>query len=110
MSTIDGYWGIDTTKALQSYFGLQETGYVNHQWADNKQPALTGGWEWNYTQIGDNVIRKLQKLLGTEVDGLFGYNDICALQRRMGTCVDGVLSAGSSCVKELQKRVFNGYI
>ena len=107
---VDGYWGTDTTKMLQSYFGLSQTGCVCHQWADNRQAALTGGWEWDYTGYGDQTVRSLQSLLGTTVDGLLGTSDIKALQRRMGTYVDGTLSAGSECVKALQRRLLNGYI
>ena len=107
---VDGYWGSDTTRALERYFGLPVTGIVPNQWADNKQAGLTTGWQWDYTGYGCNLIKRLQAMLGTDVDGLFGQNDIRALQSRMGTFEDGTLRAGSSCIKELQRRLTNGYV
>ena len=101
---IDGYWGMDTTRAIQGWLGLPQTGCIYDQWADNKQPGLTSGWYWNYSANGDDTIRGLQRKLGTDVDGIFGYVDICALQNRMGTPVDGYLSAGSPCIKEIQRK------
>lgn len=106
----DGYWGIDTTRALQAYFGLPQTGYVYHQWADNRQPALTSGWHWDYSQTGDVLICNLQSFLGTATDGLFGSNDIRALQRHMGCVQDGTLDVGSNTIKIMQRRLGNGIL
>lgn len=107
---VDGYWGEGTTKALQAYFGLTQDGIVAHQWPDNAQPAFTSGWQYDYTQIGANVIRSLQSVLGVTTDGIIGYNTIVALQTRMGTYVDGRLDEGSTCVQEMQRRLNRGVL
>lgn len=108
--TVDGYWGMDTTRALQAFFGLLPDGDIWHQWAPNvsANPALTSGWNCDDTLIGDAVIRSLQLYLGVMADGIFGTNTIMALQSHLGTYVDGVLGAGSSCVKVLQNRLNQG--
>lgn len=107
---IDGYWGEGTTKALQAYFGLAQDGVVAHQWPDNAQPAFTSGWQYDYTQIGADVVRSLQSVLGVTTDGILGYNTIVALQTRMGTYVDGRLDEGSTCVQEMQRRLNRGVL
>lgn len=104
----DGYWGSGTTTALQNRFGTNPDGIVSHQWPANQQGAFTSGWQYDYTQIGSDVIRALQAYLGVDTDGIMGYNTICALQRKMGTEVDGELWGPSACVKEMQRRLNNG--
>ena len=109
---IDGYWGQDTTIALQSYFGMLETGNIHHQWAPNIQanPGLTSGWLCDDTLIGDVAIRRLQELLGVDADGIMGEATIRNLQVRMGTPADGRLDAGSTCIRELQSRLNQGWL
>ena len=106
--TEDGYWGAETTKALQTYYGTVVDGEVWHQWPANAQDACTGGWQYDYTQQGSPVIRALQRDLGVTTDGILGADTIRALQTRMGTYVDGKLDAGSSCVAEMQRRLNAG--
>lgn len=104
---VDGYWGRDTTAALQTYFGTVVDGEVWHQWQANldKNPALTYGWEADSSLAGSPVIRALQNRLGVNPDGIIGTETIIALQNRLGTYADGVLDAPSPCVKELQRRL-----
>lgn len=104
----DGYWGADTTRALQTYFGTAVDGEVWHQWPDNAQSACTSGWQYDYTQQGSPVIRALQNKLGVDTDGILGANTISVLQKVMGTVVDGTLDEGSSCVAEMQRRLNAG--
>lgn len=106
--TEDGYWGTETTKALQTYYGTVVDGEIWHQWPANAQDACTGGWQYDYTQQGSPVIRALQRDLGVTTDGLLGADTIRALQTRMGTYVDGKLDAGSTCVAEMQRRLNAG--
>lgn len=108
--TIDGYWGSDTTRALQGYFSLNQTGQIYHQWAPNiaANPALTSGWNCDSTLLGDTTIRFLQSFLGVEADGIMGSGTICALQSYFGTYADGVLDAGSVTVQILQSRLNAG--
>lgn len=106
----DGYWGSDTTRALQRHYGTVVDGEVWHQWAPNVQanPALTTGWMCDETLEGSPVIRALQTDLGTSVDGIFGTNDIRAMQARCGTVVDGTLWGPSPCIAEFQRRLNAG--
>ncbi len=108
----DGYWGSGTTAALQAYMRSASTGVINHQWAPNinANPGLTSGWYCDDTLEGDPNIRIFQFRLHTTGDGIFGTNDIRALQSRMGTYVDGVLSAGSPCIREMQRRLNDGWL
>lgn len=106
--SVDGYWGEETTRALQTHYGTVVDGEVWHQWPANAQAACTGGWRYDYTQQGSMVIRALQRDLGVTVDGLFGADTVRALQARMGTVVDGRLDAGSTCVQEMQRRLNAG--
>ena len=107
---VDGYWGNDTTTALQRYFGTPVDGVVSHQWPDNvrRNKGLTYGWETDYTQAGSTMIRALQRHVGTPVDGILGEVDIRAIQTRMGTYVDGILGSPSPCIKEIQRRLNAG--
>ena len=108
--TVDGYWGRDTTRALQARFGLLDTGNVYHQYRPNvdANPALTSGWYCDDTLIGDALIRRLQSYVGADADGVLGTSTVKALQRMMGTLADGVLDADSACVREMQVRLLNG--
>lgn len=107
---VDGYWGRDTTAALQAYFGTVVDGEIWHQWRANlaNNPALTYGWEADSSQAGSPVIRALQNYLGVPADGIVGSETIWALQEHLGTYADGVLTAPSPCVKELQRRLNAG--
>lgn len=84
---VDGYWGEQTTRALQRYFGTPEDGEIT-------EPSL--------------LVMAMQRTLGVEADGYLGPITISALQRRMGTPVDGEIWRPSPCVKELQKRLNEG--
>ena len=108
--TIDGYWGSDTTRTLQGYFSLAQTGQIYHQWAPNiaTNPALTSGWNCDDTLAGDSTIQCLQSFLGVEADGIMGSGTIRALQNYFGTYADGILEAGSVSVQILQSRLNAG--
>ena len=107
---VDGWWGNDTTTALQRHYGTPVDGVVSHQWPANvaANPGLTYGWETDYTQAGSTVIRALQRDLGVDDDGLFGRDSITALQQRLGTYADGRIDGPSQCVKALQRALNDG--
>lgn len=110
--TADGYWGTDTTRALQKVLGTPVDGVVSSQssaWR-SQNPGLTTGWEWVSSPRGSQVIQALQRKIGVAVDGLIGPTTIRALQKRMGTTQDGVLSKESTCITALQKRLQKGTI
>ena len=95
----DGWWGSDTTMALQRHFGLSQTGWVDSQPASqaDSNPALAGGWDWqpDGSAGGSTTISALQKMVGAGVDGLIGPATISALQARYGVAQDGVLDGPS---------------
>lgn len=105
--TVDGYWGKNTTKRLQQVLGTTADGEVWHQWAGNKQPAFTTGWQYDKTQKGSPVIKAMQKKLGVPADGIIGKNTINALikhyAKTSGAKADGKLDAKSITVKAMQK-------
>ena len=108
----DGYWGADTTRALQRVLGTPVDGIVSSQssaWR-SQNPGLTSGWEWVSDPVGSQLIQALQRKLGVEADGLIGPGTIRALQQRMGTPQDGCLSDQSQCITVLQQRLQKGTI
>lgn len=109
---VDGYWGEATTRRLQQVLGTTVDGEVWHQWAANKQPAFTSGWQYDKTQKGSPVIRAMQKKLNVTADGIIGKNTINALIKRYaktsGAKADGKLDAKSITVKAMQKALNSG--
>lgn len=105
---VDGYWGPETTRALQRHYGTIVDGEIWHQRPHSAQPACTAGWFYDWTYMGSRVIRALQQDLGVPDDGLLGGITIRALQRRLGTPADGRLDAPSRCVMALQRALNEG--
>lgn len=112
---VDGYWGANTTTALQTYLGTPVDGVVSSQsnyWR-SKNPGLTTGWEWvsESKAEGSQLIIALQKKLGVTQDGLIGTNTIKALQKKLAAGdADGVFDAPSPAVKQLQTNLNAGKI
>lgn len=107
---VDGWWGKETTKALQRYFGITVDGVVSSQYAayEKENPGLVGGWDWVRHPNGSPTVKKIQELVGADVDGILGPNTISAMQAYLGTPVDGEVWGPSSMVKEMQKRLNAG--
>lgn len=104
---IDGYWGKETTKALQRTLGTPVDGIISGQYKNhitNKLYAVSFGPPFT----GSLVIKALQKLIGAKVDGFIGPETIRKLQAYLGTIVDGRISKPSMMVKEMQRRLNNG--
>lgn len=108
----DGWWGTDTTRALQRALGTPEDGEVWGQVEANAQPALTSGWVYDYPEHdGSPCIAALQErigMTGKDVDGVMGPATIACLQLAMGTASDGELWGPSPCVAEMQRRLNAG--
>ena len=106
--SIDGYWGRDTTTALQKALGYVADGEVWGQYSGNRQylPNCTSGWKWSANPSGSAVIRALQARLGATVDGIVGQATVKALQRILGVGQDGV--CGPKTVTALQKSLNGG--
>lgn len=113
--TVDGYWGNNTTLALQKYFGTPQDGVVSSQdvgWK-SRNGGLTSGWEWvKHAGRGSQLMRKIQAALGVTVDGLFGpttANAIIARYANETGCIqDGKLDAASPTIKAMQRHLNAG--
>ena len=86
--TVDGWWGVETTKALQEVLGCRSIdGIVSRQPKSNRQylaHAAATSWEfkgWPGYIGGSEVIKALQAKIGTGVDGYFGRGSVGALQQ-----------------------------
>ena len=104
--TVDGYWGPNTTKALQKIFGTTVDGKVSNQYKcyKDQNPGLEDGWEWEDDPSGYSpLIKAIQKMVGATQDGHIGPKTIKAIQKYFGCTQDGVFSAKSPCIKKLQQ-------
>lgn len=102
----DGYWGEDTTKALQRELKTYVDGIISGQYSNSTTKNI-GGVSFS-TKTGSNVVKALQKKVGVKQDGYLGPNTIKALQKYLGTYQDGVISRPSNVVKAMQKRLNSG--
>jgi lysozyme len=84
---IDGYWGHDTTIALQEHEGTMVDGIIS-------RPS--------------QVVRVIQQHLHVGVDGYCGQATTRAMQEALGTPMDGVISQPSAMVREMQRRLNAG--
>lgn len=111
---VDGLWGRATTRAIQECIGTPIDGIVSHQHPECDQPGFTTGWEYDSTYEGSEMIKAIQLWLQSRgfydahIDGLCGTQTIKGLQRMCGTEVDGVIDAPSDCVREMQRRLVAG--
>lgn len=104
--TVDGYWGPNTTKALQKILGTTVDGKVSNQYEcyKDQNPGLEDGWEWEDEPSGYSpLIKAVQKMVGAKQDGHIGPKTIKAIQKYFGCTQDGVFSAKSPCIKKLQQ-------
>lgn len=102
----DGWWGVQTTRALQQALGTVADGEL---WNQSRNPItlkITGGVKFG--SGGSPVIRVLQKKVGAKVDGYLGVETFRKLQAYLGTPVDGEMWTPSTAVKEMQRRLNAG--
>ena len=107
----DGWWGPNTTKKLQSILGTKVDGIISNQSLKDFDKINKGGLQMNTFRFGfggSDVIRALQKKIGSNPDGYFGQNSVKALQKYLGTTEDGVVSGPSDMVKALQRKLNTG--
>ena len=109
---VDGYWGSATTRRLQEVLGTPTDGVVSKQYTGWKtaNPALVSGWEWvsGAAATGSAVIRAIQQVVESEVDGLIGPDTIRAIQRHFGVTEDGSFPEGAAGIAEMQKALNAG--
>ena len=103
---IDGVWGQDTTRALQSALNTKMDGIISGQGSSmtaiNKGGLLSSSWKLG--NGGSLIIRALQRKVGVTVDGYFGVKTCKSLQKYLGAYIDGYVDNPSMMVKELQRR------
>lgn len=107
----DGWWGGETTRALQRLLGVEVDGVISGQPEENRPlvQAASYGWEWVSGRADGSVtVARLQGVWGARVDGLLGPETIRCMQRYYGTTVDGVLSGPSLAVEAMQRAVNAG--
>lgn len=103
--TEDGYWGPETTKALQKALGTPIDGVISGQYANPITNAITGV---TTGKSGSLVVKALQRKIKVKADGFIGPDTVKALQKYLGTPQDGIISKPSAMVKELQRRLNKG--
>ncbi len=103
---VDGWWGEQTTRALQEYFGTVVDGVISNQLRNEVTSKIVSGI--TFGKGGSLVIKALQSNIGAMVDGYLGPKTIRRLQEYLGTVVDGELSEPSLVIKELQRRLNAG--
>lgn len=107
--TVDGKWGVSTTRKLQQIFGTPVDGIVSNQHIAyrDQNPGLMVGWDWQGDPNGHGsvLIKAMQKWAGMadkDMDGVWGPATCKAIQNKLGTPVDGKVSNPSSMVMALQ--------
>lgn len=107
--TVDGKWGNDTTRGLQTVLGTPVDGIISDQLSNAVTRAFYGNTiDFGNGRNGSLVVKSLQRKIGATVDGLLGPQTIRLLQAYLGTVQDGVLSRPSLVVRALQERVNTG--
>lgn len=106
--SVDGYGGFNTVLDMQHQLGTYEDGVISGQWKGNQQyiwaiESVT--WEGS----GSQMVKALQKKIGAEVDGIWGFETSTKLQKyliRKGySCGDSGADGffGHDSVKALQR-------
>lgn len=103
---VDGYWGAATTRALQKYFGTSVDGVISGQYPNHITRNIPSASFT--TRTGSDVIRAMQLKIGVNPDRYIGVETVRKLQRYLGTPIDGVISKPSMMVKEMQRRLNSG--
>lgn len=90
--SIDGIGGTCTVRAMQRFFGTVQDGVISGQQKSlNKYyPSLIAV---EYGSKGSACIKKLQKWVGVERDGILGQNTIKAWQKKINLAPTGTFSS-----------------
>lgn len=101
--SVDGWWGKNTTTALQRIYGTPVDGIVSNQDPAQKKYLLradSGAWDFAGQGNGSNLIGAMQRAVGVKDDGFMGKNTIIAWQKKLGVTADGYM--GVNTVTALQ--------
>lgn len=116
---VDGFWGIETTNALRSLYGLPTSQHVKSQWDGwiwRLGGCVSPCWQFVQNPNGDELVACLQKTLhrlgyyDDDIDGVCGVNTINGLEKWMSVAPDGVLDAPSMTIRLLQKSYNRGVL
>lgn len=102
---VDGIIGAATVRRWQTVMGTTVDGVVSNQLNVAYRPALVAV-NHNKPYGQSQLVKAVQRVVGTTADGLLGQQTIKAIQRRLGVAVDGVL--GCETAKALQRRLNDG--
>lgn len=89
---VDGYFGRESIRALQTKLGTLADGVISSQPATNKThvPNAGAGWEWfAHGAKGSTCIKAWQKHVGAVPDGYFGRETVTKTQQFLGVPTDG---------------------
>lgn len=104
--TVDGLWGVNTTKKAQKVFGTTVDGKVSNQLSAYKSSnpgLLSSSWEWQSKKSGNSpLVKAIQKWCGATQDGLIGPDTIKKFQKKLGCGADGKLDKPSPAIKVFQ--------
>ena len=80
--TVDGWWGVDTTRATQKLLVTPVDGIVSGQYQKNMRylKHTSGGWQFSNSPKGSAMMKALQTLIGVSADGIAGRDTVRALQ------------------------------
>ena len=104
---VDGEWGKNTTKLAQKVFGTEQDGKVSNQYScyqSSNKGLLTESWEFESKPKGYSpLIKAIQKWCGAKQDGHIGPDTIKKMQKKLGTPVDGKFDKGGQGIKAFQR-------
>lgn len=89
---IDGYFGPESIRALQTRLGTLADGVISSQPAANKThvPNAGSGWEWvGRGAKGSTCIKAWQQRIGAAPDGYFGRETVMKTQQFLDVPADG---------------------
>ena len=112
--TVDGEWGVDTTKMTQKVLGTVVDGEVSNQKSSCKKfllNALETSWEFKDSNFGkgSSMVMAIQKRVGATIDGFCGKGTVKDMQEFLKNKgyytgkIDGYM--GSGTVKGWQKYI-----
>lgn len=96
---LDGFFGEKTVRASQRFLKTTVDGIVSNQPTVNKKylcNSVNHVWifkDYRYCYNGSEMVRALQKFVGTVVDGFMGKQTITALQKFLKINADGYMGA-----------------
>lgn len=111
---VDGYWGSETSRKVQTAMGTPVDGIISGQTKDTKTYFWSRGGGWDFSGGSSLVIRAIQKKVGAKVDGYAGPETARKMQTYLinkgyscgASGVDGYF--GPASVKAFQRALNDG--